>query len=115
MVLEGAVLCENSLGCQIAADFCLRNPGRANGLVLAGNAGLFERNVTNGKRLRLCRSLIQEQTGEVFHDPVHVTDELFEDVYSKLVDRQYRRFLLKVSEAESRSVTCRRNASSYAP
>ncbi len=97
--LDQAVLCGNSLGGQVAIDFCLQHPDRVKGLVLAGSAGLFERNVTNGKRLKYCRTTIREQACEVFHDPVHVTDELVEDVYSMLHDRQYRRFLLRVSKA----------------
>lgn len=99
MALDHAVVCGNSLGGQVAVDFCLRHPGRVKGLVLAGSAGLFERNVTNGKRLKYCRTTIREQACEVFHDPVHVTDELVDNVYTMLHERQYRRFLLKVSKA----------------
>ncbi len=99
MGFDEAVLCGNSLGGQVAVDFCLRDPKRIQALILAGSAGLFERNVTNGKRLRVCRDTIRQQATDVFHDPVHVTDELVDNVYSMLQDRQYRRFLLKVSKA----------------
>jgi 2-hydroxy-6-oxonona-2,4-dienedioate hydrolase len=99
MDLERAVLCGNSLGGQIAIDFCVKHPDQVERLVLAGSAGLFERNITSGKRLRYCRSMIREQALGVFHDSAHVTDEFVEEVYSMLGDRQYRRFLLKVSKA----------------
>jgi pimeloyl-ACP methyl ester carboxylesterase len=69
------------------------------GLVLAGSAGLYERSLANDQGIRLCRRVIREQAGQIFHDPVHVTDQLVEDVYSMLQDRQYRRFLLKVAKA----------------
>jgi pimeloyl-ACP methyl ester carboxylesterase len=97
--LDRPVLCGNSLGGQIALDFCIRHPRRVERLVLAGSAGLFERNLTNGKRLRCCRNMVREQACGIFHDPKHVTDELVEDIYAMLEDRQYRRFLLKVSKA----------------
>jgi pimeloyl-ACP methyl ester carboxylesterase len=97
--IDQAVLCGNSLGGQIAIDFCLRHPHRAQGLILVGSAGLFEHSLSGGKRIRHCRSMVREQACGIFHDPNHVTDELVEDVYSMLEDRQYRRFLLKVSKA----------------
>jgi 2-hydroxy-6-oxonona-2,4-dienedioate hydrolase len=97
--LSSAVLCGNSLGGHVALDFCLRYPQRVESLILTGSAGLFERSLSGGKRLRLSRSLVREQATGIFHDPVHVTEELVEDVYSMLADRQYRRFLLRVAKA----------------
>jgi pimeloyl-ACP methyl ester carboxylesterase len=97
--LESAVLCGNSLGGHVALDFCLRHPNRVESLVLTGSAGLFERSLSGGKKLRLSRSLIREQATGIFYDPVHVTDELVEDIHSMLADRQYRRFLLRVAKA----------------
>ena len=97
--LDQAVLCGNSLGGQVAIDFCLRHPDRVQGLVLAGSAGLFERSLSAGKGPRLCRKLVREQACGIFHDPAHVTDELIDDVYSMLADRKYRRFLLRVAKA----------------
>jgi pimeloyl-ACP methyl ester carboxylesterase len=97
--LDRAVLCGNSLGGQVAIDFCLRHPERVEKLVLAGSAGLFERSLSGGRPPRLCRALIREQACGIFHDPVHVTDELVENVYSMLADRHYRRFLLRVAKA----------------
>ena len=99
IALDRAVLCGNSLGGQVALDFCLRHPGRVGGLVLAGSAGLFERSLSGSKAPRLCRDWIREQACGIFCDPVHVTDELVDDVYAMLADRQYRRFLLRVAKA----------------
>jgi 2-hydroxy-6-oxonona-2,4-dienedioate hydrolase len=99
MDLDRAVLCGNSLGGQIAIDYYLRHPERVDKLILAGSAGLFERNLSGGKLARLNRNVVRTQACEIFHDPVHVTDELVEDIYSMLADRQYRRFLLRVAKA----------------
>ena len=48
---------------------------------------------------RVCRNFIREQACGIFHDPVHVSDELVDDVYQMLSDRHYRRFLLRVAMA----------------
>lgn len=99
IVLTRAVLCGNSLGGQVALDFCLRHPECVEKLILTGSAGLFERDLSGGKLGRLSRDMVREQACQIFHDPVHVTDELVESVYTMLVDRKYRRFLLRVAKA----------------
>jgi len=48
---------------------------------------------------RGCRRFIREQARGIFHDPVHVSDELVDDVYQMLSDRHFRRFLLRVAMA----------------
>jgi 2-hydroxy-6-oxonona-2,4-dienedioate hydrolase len=99
MGLDSAVLCGNSLGGQIALDFYLRHPERVERLVLCGSAGLFERNLSGGQHPRLCRRFVRAQACEIFYDPMHVSEELVDDVYAMLCDRGYRRFLLKVAKA----------------
>ncbi len=99
MALDRAVLCGNSLGGQLAIDYCLRHPERVEKLVLAGSAGLYERNLSGGKLGRLNRGVVRTQACEIFHDPVHVTEEVVEEVYTMLADRQYRRFVLRVAKA----------------
>jgi len=99
MELDRAVLCGNSLGGQVALDFCLRHSERVAGLVLCGSAGLFERSLSGGSPPRLCRDFIREQACKIFYDPKHVSDELVDDVYAMLSDRDYRRFLLRVAMA----------------
>jgi pimeloyl-ACP methyl ester carboxylesterase len=97
--LDRAVVCGNSLGGQVALDFCLKRPECVDGLVLAGSAGLFERNLAGGRMPRLTRELIRQQACEIFFDPVHVTDDLVEQVYQMLGNRPYRRFLVRVAKA----------------
>ena len=99
MGLDQAVLVGNSLGGQVALDFYVQNPERVERLVLSGSAGLFERSLSGGRPQRVCREFIREQACKIFHDPVHVDDELVDDVYSMLSDRHYRRFLLRVAKA----------------
>lgn len=97
--LEKAVLCGNSLGGQVAIDFCLRDWRRVDRLVITGSAGLFERSLSDGKRPRLSRQMVRDKTAEVFYDTSHVTDEMVDEVYEMLSDRRYLRFLLHVAKA----------------
>jgi pimeloyl-ACP methyl ester carboxylesterase len=97
--LDRAVLCGNSLGGQVAIDFCLDHPGRVERLVLTGSAGLFENNLGSGRTLRATREMVRQQAHEIFYDPRHVTDELVEEVYQVLCDRRYARFLIRVAKA----------------
>ncbi len=99
MQLDRAVLCGNSLGGQVALDFCLQRPEQVERLILCGSAGLFERNLGGGRPPRLCRNYIREQACEIFYDSRHVTDELVSDILGMLSDRSYRRFLLKVAKS----------------
>ncbi len=99
MELDRLILCGNSLGGQVALHYYLRQPERVEKLILSGSAGLFERSLSGGRPPRVCRDFIREQACEIFHDPVHVTPELVEEIYQMLGDRHYRRFLLRVAKA----------------
>jgi 2-hydroxy-6-oxonona-2,4-dienedioate hydrolase len=97
--LDSAVMCGNSLGGQVALDFYLRHPERVERLILSGSAGLFERSLSGGQHPRLCRRFIRDQACEIFHDEALVSEQLVDEVYAMLSDRDYRRFLLKVAKA----------------
>jgi pimeloyl-ACP methyl ester carboxylesterase len=99
MDLERAVLCGNSIGGQVSLDLHARHPERIEKLILSGSAGLFERSLAGGRPPRLCRNYIREQACGIFHDPVHVDEELIDAIYAMLSDRKYRRFLLRVAKA----------------
>jgi pimeloyl-ACP methyl ester carboxylesterase len=99
MGVERAVLGGNSLGGQVAIDFCLHHPERAEKLVITGSAGLFERSLSGGRIPQVTREFIREKACEIFYDPQHVTDELIDAVQSMLMDRTYVRFLLRVAKA----------------
>ena len=99
MQLDQVALCGNSLGGQVALHYYLLHPERVERLILSGSAGLFERSLSGGRPPRVCREFIREQACEIFHDPVHVTPELVDDIYEMLSDRHYRRFLLRVAKA----------------
>jgi pimeloyl-ACP methyl ester carboxylesterase len=98
--IERAVLCGNSLGGQVALDFCLRYPGRAVRLVLTGSAGLYERSLTSGSLPKVCKEFIRDQGKKIFYNSEkHMTEEMVEEIFQSLGDRQYVRFLLRIAKS----------------
>lgn len=97
--IERAAIGGNSLGGQVAIDFCLRYPDRADRLIITGSAGLFERSLSGGRVPRVTREFVYEKACEIFYDPRHVTVELVDQVQEMLSDRDYLRFLIRVAKA----------------
>jgi len=93
------VLCGNSLGGLISIDYSLRNPDRIQGLVLAGSAGLYERSLTNGVKPKATREFVRSVILDIFHNQEVITDELVDEWYEALRDRDYARFILRMSRA----------------
>jgi 2-hydroxy-6-oxonona-2,4-dienedioate hydrolase len=106
MELPPFVICGNSLGGLVAIEICLRYPERVSGLVLAGSAGLYERNLTHGVRPQPSREFIRAVASDIFYDPCMITDELVDEWLEAISDRDFVRFLLRVSRAtRDRSLT----------
>ncbi len=97
--LERASIGGNSLGGQVAIDFCLRYPEHAERLIITGSAGLFERSLSGGELPKVTREFIHTKACEIFYDPGHVTEEIIDDVQEMLRDRTYVRFLIRVAKA----------------
>jgi 2-hydroxy-6-oxonona-2,4-dienedioate hydrolase len=97
--LDKAILCGNSLGGQVAVDYSLRHPDRVDRLIITGSAGLFERNLNDGKRPQIDRDSIRLRAREIFYDERHCTEEIVEDVHRMLHDRRFARFLIRVAKA----------------
>ena len=93
------VLCGNSLGGLVAIDICIGRPELASGLVLAGSAGLFEKSPIRGLRSRPDKEFVRSTIHGILHDHSLVTDELVEKWHHSVIDRDYARFLLRVSRA----------------
>lgn len=97
--IERTALSGNSLGGHVALDFALRYPQRTTKLILAGSAGLYERHLSDGNLPKPDRAFIREQAQKIFYDQHHVTDQMIEEIYQQLQDRQYIRFLIRVAKA----------------
>jgi pimeloyl-ACP methyl ester carboxylesterase len=99
LALPSFVICGNSLGGLVSIEICLRYPERVRGLVLAGSAGLYERSLTHGVKPQPTREFVRAVVSDIFYDPRMVTGELVEQWYQSIHDRDYVRFLLRVSRA----------------
>ncbi len=97
--LDSFVICGNSLGGLVAIDYCLQNPNVANGLVLAGSAGLFERSPIKGLRLQPNKAFVRRTIAGILHNEDLLTDELVDQWHSALNNRDYVRFILRASRA----------------
>lgn len=97
--LDRPVLCGNSLGGLIAIDLCARDPDFNRGLVLAGSAGLFERSPIRGLKSRPSKEFVRSTVRGIVFDERLVTDELVNHWYASVKDRDYVRFVLRVSRA----------------
>lgn len=99
MQIEPFVLCGNSLGGLIAIDLCARDKEFSKGLVLAGSAGLFEKNPIGGMRPKPSREFVKNTVSGIVHKQELITDQLVDEWYSSVLDRDYVRFVLRVSRA----------------
>ncbi len=97
--IEKPVLCGNSLGGLVSIDLCARDQNFARGLVLAGSAGLFERSPIKGLKSRPTREFVRSTVRGIVHDETLVTDELVTHWHESITDRDYVRFVLRVSRA----------------
>lgn len=97
--IDPFVICGNSLGGLVAIDLCARRPDYAKGLVLSGSAGLFERSPIRGIRPRPSREFVRRTVSGIVYDQDLVTDELIDEWHSSFNNRDYVRFVLRVSRA----------------
>jgi 2-hydroxy-6-oxonona-2,4-dienedioate hydrolase len=97
--IDSFVLCGNSLGGLIAIDLCVQYPKLANGLILAGSAGLFEQSPIRGLRSRPSKEFVRATISGIVYDQSFVTDKLVDQWHQAVTDRDYIRFLLRVSRA----------------
>jgi 2-hydroxy-6-oxonona-2,4-dienedioate hydrolase len=96
--VEQTALCGNSLGGQVALDFCLKYPARVTKLILAGSAGLYERHLADGSLPRPDKEFVREQAQKVFYDKHYISEDLIEQISQQLRDRHYVRFLIRVAK-----------------
>ncbi len=99
--MERAVVAGNSLGGHIAARMALSRPDRVSGLVLTGSSGLFERGFSTIPR-RPTESWIRCKMREVFHDPVHVTDELVQEMCTFLSNIRRVLHMIRIARCAKR-------------
>ncbi|MDY0780744.1 alpha/beta hydrolase [Tenacibaculum sp. IB213877] len=85
--LEEVVLLGNSLGGHIALYYIKHYPQDVAALVLTGSSGLYENSMGNNYPRRGDKEFVRKKTQEVFYDKAIATDELIDQVYDVINDR----------------------------
>lgn len=103
-----SVVAGNSLGGHVALMYALEHPHRVEALILSGSSGIYELEMGSSMPRRRDRGFIRERAERTFFDPVHVTDQLVEEMYDLLGDRQQLARLIKMARsAKSETLTDR--------
>ena len=85
--LDKVVLLGNSLGGHIGLYFTKHYPEKVAALVLTGSSGLYENSMGDSYPKRGDRNYVTQKAQDVFYDPSIATEELIDDVYVVINDR----------------------------
>ncbi|GGG95594.1 alpha/beta hydrolase [Polaribacter pacificus] len=85
--LDKVVLLGNSLGGHIGLYFTKHYPDKVAALVLTGSSGLYENSMGDSYPKRGDRGYVTKKAQDVFYDPSIATEELIDDVYVVINDR----------------------------
>jgi pimeloyl-ACP methyl ester carboxylesterase len=85
--LENAILLGNSLGGHIGLYFTKHYPEKVNALVLTGSSGLYEKAMGDSFPKRGDRDYVTKKAQDVFYDPAIATEELIDDIFKIINDR----------------------------
>lgn len=100
--LPSPVVLGNSLGGHIALMYALRHPEKVKALVLTGSSGLFENTMGMGFMRRNDPVYMRERVEYTFFDPRTATDELFDEVYKWVLNRESALRLITLAKAAQR-------------
>lgn len=92
----------NSLGGHIALLFALANPGRVRSIILTGSSGLFENPLGSSFPKRSNRDFVRQKTETVFYDPKDATEEMVDEIYDIVNDRNKALRLITMAKSAIR-------------
>ncbi len=85
--ISEANLLGNSLGGHIALVFTKANPERVKSLILTASSGLYENAFGSSFPRREDKEFIRKKVAVTFYDPKHATDELVDECFKMVNDR----------------------------
>lgn len=85
--LGKVVVLGNSLGGHIGLYFAKHYPEKVEALVLTGSSGLYENSMGDSYPKRGDRGYVTKKAQDVFYDPAIATEELIDDVYEVINNR----------------------------
>ncbi|MEN9639963.1 MAG: hypothetical protein RLZZ262_1832 [Bacteroidota bacterium] len=77
----------NSLGGHVALVYSKEHPERVNALILTASSGLYENAFGSSFPRREDKSFIKQKVAVTFYDPKHATDELVDECFDVVNDR----------------------------
>lgn len=86
--LEKVNLLGNSLGGHVGLVYTVANPAKVNLLILTGSSGLYENAFGGSFPRREDKSFIRDRVAYTFFNPKHASDELVDEVFSLVNDRE---------------------------
>jgi len=101
--LSSVVLAGNSLGGQVALLYALRAPRSVAAMILSGSSGIYEQRMDADLMRRDSRDFIRERAAVTFYDDAHVTDELVEEMYQLVNDRERAVRLIKMARSTKKN------------
>lgn len=100
--LKDVILLGNSLGGHIALYYTKHYPKDVKALVLTGSSGLYENSMGNSYPRRGDKDFVRKKTEEVFYDKKIATNELIDQVYELINDRNTLVKTLAISKSAIR-------------
>lgn len=85
---EKVSLLGNSLGGHVALVFTTKHQSRVDKLILTGSSGLYENAMGGSFPRREDKNFIRDKVAYTFHDPAVATDELVDEVFEIVNDRE---------------------------
>lgn len=92
----------NSLGGHIGILYALAHPERIRSIVLTGSSGLFENALGSSFPRRSNRDFVQQKTEGVFYDPKVASEEMVDEVYDIVNDRNKALRLITMAKSAIR-------------
>lgn len=92
----------NSLGGHIGLLFALANPGKIRSIILTGSSGLFENPLGSSFPKRSNREFVRKKTETVFYDPKDATEEMVDEVFDIVNDRNKALRLITMAKSAIR-------------
>lgn len=103
--IEQMALVGNSLGGHIALLYTIEHPDTVAALILCGASGIYEVEMGTSMLRRKDRVELKSRAAFTFHDPVHATEELVDEIYEIVNDRGSAIRLIRMARAvQSESV-----------
>jgi pimeloyl-ACP methyl ester carboxylesterase len=100
--LKNITLLGNSLGGHISLVYYTNWPERVHSIVLTGSSGLYENAFGNQYPRKGDKEYLREKAAKTFYDPSHVTDELLDELFDVINDRNKLIRILTIAKSAIR-------------